>query len=198
MKKIFYLILLLAFVSIVKVSAQENRSRFGIEVGAEPWEYDSFSGKTPFSIGTFVGIGYEHFFSNPFSLKTSIGLNNVNYKTGFDWFPNKVERKWHTMIKLSAEPRYYCWGEQQKWGNLFISLPISIETGPFQNNTYGNIFQSMRLRTIGAVGYQYYFNSHWYAEVNAGLGWSHQFYSKGGIDQNNFDYQLSALFGYSF
>ncbi len=195
MKKLLFIALLIV-ASFTTITAQEHKSRFGIEASITPLEFDAFLRRCPFSIGFFAGVNYEHFFSNPFSLKTTIGINNVLYKNGYDWFPEKPETKWQTMIKLTIEPRLYCWDTPQKWGNLFLSAPISLATGPFQNNVWGSIFKSYDLKMLAAVGYQYYFNSHFYTEANAGLGWSHWFNPL--YDDNDFDYLLSVRFGYTF
>lgn len=191
MKLILYIVLFI-YIPITNLSSQDNKSRFGIEVDIIPWHFDTFSRQTPFSVSGFIGGAYEHFFTNSFSFKTRIGVHNVNYKREYIG----SERAWQTRLALMVEPRFYFWPNQQKWGNLFAGIPISVEAGPFQDNPYKNIFETPIVRAIPVVGYQYYFARHWFIEVNAGLGWSLERYPTQSF--NDFDYLLEARFGYSF
>lgn len=198
MKQILVL-LLFVFIPITNMSAQENKSRFGVEVGIIPWHFDSFSRQTPFSVSGFIGGYYEHFFLNSLSLKATVGIHNVTYKWWSEdggMYTGKKDRSWQTLLELKIEPRFYFWGNQQKWGNLFAGLPVSLETGPFKNNPYGSIFKTPTIRVIPVVGYQYYFTDHWFVEANAGLGWSCEKYPTQSL--NDFDYLLGVRFGFSF
>lgn len=195
MKHILYVIIFV-FVSITNVYSQETKSRVGIEVGIIPWHFDSFSRQTPFSVSTFIGGSYEHFFSNSLSVKTTIGVHNVNYQSGSGYLAGGKERSWQTRLAFTVEPRIYFWENQQKWGNLFAGLPVSIETGPFQDNPYKNIFETPTVSAIPVIGYQYYFDRHLFVEVNAGLGWSLERYPSQSF--NDFDYLLGARLGFSF
>lgn len=197
MKQILYLFFFI-FISISSISSQENKSRFGIEVGVIPWHFDTFSNQTPFSVSGFVGGYYEHFFTNSFALKATVGVQNTTYKWARDVNGREEERTWSSMLELKIEPRFYFWEKQQRWGNLFAGLPISMETGSFQNkeNPYKTIFHTPTIRAIPVVGYQYYFARHWFVEVDAGLGWRCDISPQ--LDFNYFDYLLEARFGYSF
>ncbi len=197
MKQIIYFLLFI-IIPISNISSQENKSRFGAEVDFIPWYFDTFSRQTPmFTVSGFIGGYYEHFFSNSISLKTTAGIHNATYK----WFENstyggKKVRSWQTMLEIKVEPRFYFWDNQQKWGNLFAGLPLSIETGPFQNNPYKDIFQTPTIRAIPIIGYQYYFTNHFFVEANAGLGWRHDSYPT--QSSNDLDYLLGLRFGLSF
>jgi|GEM_PF-2777899 hypothetical protein len=196
MKQILLMILLI-FIPITNIVSQENKSRFGIEVDITPLHFDTFSRqKSPFSISGFIGGSYEHFFSNSFSFKTTVGVQNVTYKYGAYYLDEEKERHWQTSLVLKAEPRFYFLGNQQKWGNLFASLPISIGTGTFQNNPYKNIFDTQHIKAFSVIGYQYYVTNHWFIEANAGLGWSQDRYPTQSF--NDFDYLIGARFGFSF
>jgi hypothetical protein len=195
MKQILYIVLLI-FISIANIASQENKSRFGIEVDIIPWHFDTFSRQTPFSVSGFIGGSYEHFFSNSFSFKTTIGVQNVNYQTASGYLTGGKERAWQTRLALMVEPRFYFWENQQKWGNLFAGLPVSIEAGSFQNNTYRNIFETQLIRAIPVIGYQYYFARHWFVEANAGLGWFLDRYPMQSFSE--FDYQVGVRLGFSF
>jgi len=195
MKQILFIILLI-FIPITNIVSQENKSRFGIEVDITPYHSNNFTSKSPFAISGFIGGSYEHFFSNSFSFKTTVGVQNVTYKFWGDYPTEKKERFWQTCLALKVEPRFYFWENQQKWGNVFASLPISVETGPFQNNPYNSIFDTPTIRAISAIGYQYYFAHHWFIEANAGLGWSQDRYPTQSF--NDFDYLIGARLGFSF
>ena len=189
MKQVLYLFLFL-IIPITSISSQENKSRFGAEVSVEPWYLDTFTKQMPiFSISGFIGGYYEHFFSNSFSLKTTFGVHNGTYE-----LYNK--RSWQTSLELKVEPRFYFCENQQKWGNVFAGLPVSIETGAFQNNPYKTIFQTPTISALPLIGYQYYITEHWFVEANAGLGWSCTRYPT--QSSNDFDYLVGARFGFSF
>ena len=197
MKQFLYFLLFI-FIPLTSISSQENKSRFGAEVDIIPWYFDTFSRQTPmFTVSGFIGGYYEHFFSNSFSLKTTAGIHNATYK----WFENstyggKKVRSWQTTLELKVEPRLYFWDNQQKCGNLFAGLPLSIETGSFQNNPYKTIFQTPTIRAIPILGYQYYFTNHFFVEANAGLGWRHDRYPT--QSSNDLDYLLGLRLGLSF
>lgn len=198
MKQLLYVVFLL-LMPLTNLSSQENKSRFGVEVGIVPWHFDTFSRRTPFSISGFVGGSYEHFFSNSFSVKSTLGVYNITYKwwSGNEGYhTGKEERKWQTILGLTIEPRYYFWNSQQRWGNVFAGIPVLVETGPFQDNPHNNIFKTPTIRVIPVIGYQYYLASHFFVEVNAGLGWSIEKYPT--QSYNDFDYLLGVRFGYSF
>lgn len=197
MKQILYIFLFI-FIPFTSISSQENKSRFGIEVGIIPWHFDTFSRQTPFSVSGFIGGYYEHFFSNSFGLKATVGVHNTTYKWFKDAYGKEKKRIWNSMLELKVEPRLYFWENQQRWGTLFAGLPISMETGAFQNNEnpYKTIFHTPTIRVIPVVGYQYYFAHHWFVEANAGLGWRCDIFPEQSF--NDFDYLLEARFGYSF
>ena len=198
MKLILYIVLLF-IVPITSISAQENRSRFGVEVGITPWSIDAFSIYTDNSpVSGSIGGYYEHFFSDNISLKSSLGLHSGIYRWCMDGGGSSLmnSRKWQTMLELKVEPRFYFYDNQQTWGNLFVALPISLETGAFENTEHEKIFESPQVSALALLGYQYYITNNWFIEANAGLGWSCI------KDYYQTDHELSCLLGlragYSF
>ena len=180
-----YLTLIIVFLFYsYSANSQPIKPKFGAEMSASLKKIDDIASFDSPALSGYVGF-YTLIQSkyDRFKVKFGAGINithvHRNEIKGFfnetgiypdSIYASEVNLTLYT-LSVNVEMRYYLMSNYAPWGNLYASLPLTLESSPFTNSW----FFSSEFKVIPSIGYCYNFNKHLGLEVNSGIGWGRYF-----------------------
>jgi hypothetical protein len=200
---IFFVLL---FISVSAFS-QALAPKFGLEIAGSVRKIDIASALSSPAFSGYVGFYTQvPLRSDRFSAKFGAGLNFTSVHRGemrgfFDEtgaYPDSVyataENKTLPSLSVGAELRYYLLPDFPSWGNLYVALPVTLESAPLAEWTSPR----SELKIMPGIGYRYEWCRHWGIEAGAGIGWGSYFPKPTGMKNSTLEYTASLRVGYTF